>query len=75
MIAAPAMPMQDLELEQAGLLPARETLTGFAQWRLRQHGPGRAAEHRRRERQLHNILSVGSGSIYAWRRPGPLACA
>ena len=62
-----ALTMQDLELEHAELLPARETL---AQWRqlhpggVRQHGPGRLLNVAALNGSANNILSLGSGNIW-----------
>jgi hypothetical protein len=69
MSTAPAVTMQDLELEHAELLPARETLhSGFS---FTQVGYGNTAQAglvnvSALNGSANNIASLGSGNIVLW---------
>ena len=64
MTTAPAVTMQDLELEHAELLPARETLHfGFTQVGYGNTAQAGFANVSLANGSLNNILSLGSGNI------------
>ena len=65
MTTAPAVTMQDLELEHAELLPGRETLHfGFTQVGYGNTAQAGLLNVSLANGSLNNILSAGSGNIF-----------